>query len=413
MARKTIRDVARHAGVSVGTVSNVLNGRGRVGDATRARVEAAIAELGYRPDTIAQSLIARRRPADDRALPSDAPRLSSVGYLSVDFITRVGVLPHRDDRITAESIDRALGGPAANVAVYAASLHTRYPVQTELITALGFDTDSEWAVGELSLRGVGTIGIERRADKRLSRAIVMVEPNGSRTIVNEPLQLRRLDVARYLGHSERTQPTARRHAVHVEGYQVDSLAGDLRQVHDLGVTTSMHAAGLPASWADADGFHRLTEMFDLLFVNRDLAGKILGRPEARSADLLADMRGLLARSPAARTGCRVILTMDLDGASYLRPDGTGYHMPAPRTEVVDLTGAGDTLTGVFLAIWLNGAGPAVALRNAVAAASEAVRHQGAQGLDLDADRLADLTERAEPVVAFSHPDEAQTTQAEA
>lgn len=40
-------DVARRAGVAVGTVSNVLNGRVRVSDETRSRVEAAITDLGY------------------------------------------------------------------------------------------------------------------------------------------------------------------------------------------------------------------------------------------------------------------------------------------------------------------------------------------------------------------------------
>lgn len=40
-------DVARHAGVSVGTVSNVLNHPERVSAATRERVEAAVAELGF------------------------------------------------------------------------------------------------------------------------------------------------------------------------------------------------------------------------------------------------------------------------------------------------------------------------------------------------------------------------------
>jgi LacI family transcriptional regulator len=42
-----IKDVARHAGVSVGTVSNVLNRPDRVRPATRARVEAAILDLGF------------------------------------------------------------------------------------------------------------------------------------------------------------------------------------------------------------------------------------------------------------------------------------------------------------------------------------------------------------------------------
>ena len=42
-----IKDVARHAGVSVGTVSNVINRPDSVAEQTRIRVQAAIAELGY------------------------------------------------------------------------------------------------------------------------------------------------------------------------------------------------------------------------------------------------------------------------------------------------------------------------------------------------------------------------------
>ena len=43
----SIKDVARLAGVSLGTVSNVLNRPERVGPERRARVERAIAELGF------------------------------------------------------------------------------------------------------------------------------------------------------------------------------------------------------------------------------------------------------------------------------------------------------------------------------------------------------------------------------
>ena len=45
--RPRINDVARHAGVSVGTVTNVLNRPDLVADATLRRVEAAIESLGY------------------------------------------------------------------------------------------------------------------------------------------------------------------------------------------------------------------------------------------------------------------------------------------------------------------------------------------------------------------------------
>lgn len=51
-----MRDVAERAGVSVKTVSNVINDYPHVTPATRARVEAAIADLDYRPNLGARSL---------------------------------------------------------------------------------------------------------------------------------------------------------------------------------------------------------------------------------------------------------------------------------------------------------------------------------------------------------------------
>lgn len=51
-----VKDVARLAGVSVGTVSNVLNGRDTVRPDIRERVEAAIDSLSYVPNPTAQAL---------------------------------------------------------------------------------------------------------------------------------------------------------------------------------------------------------------------------------------------------------------------------------------------------------------------------------------------------------------------
>ncbi|GAB3881606.1 LacI family DNA-binding transcriptional regulator [Terrabacter terrigena] len=60
MARVSIKDVAARAGVSLGTVSNVLNRPTAVRAATRARVELAIAELGFVPNASARQLAAGR-----------------------------------------------------------------------------------------------------------------------------------------------------------------------------------------------------------------------------------------------------------------------------------------------------------------------------------------------------------------
>src|SRR3954469_11295187 len=56
----TINDVARAAGVSPSTVSYVLSGRRPISAETRARVKAAIAELGYHPHAGARALASSR-----------------------------------------------------------------------------------------------------------------------------------------------------------------------------------------------------------------------------------------------------------------------------------------------------------------------------------------------------------------
>jgi len=56
----TIDDVARRAGVSIKTVSRVLNGEPLVRDSTREKVRVAIRELGYRPNASARRLAGKR-----------------------------------------------------------------------------------------------------------------------------------------------------------------------------------------------------------------------------------------------------------------------------------------------------------------------------------------------------------------
>ncbi|WP_197517390.1 LacI family DNA-binding transcriptional regulator [Microbacterium karelineae] len=67
----TMQDVARHAGVSAQTVSNVVNGRSaRVGAPTRDRVIASITALGYRVNQTARSLRRGRTGTIGLGLPT-------------------------------------------------------------------------------------------------------------------------------------------------------------------------------------------------------------------------------------------------------------------------------------------------------------------------------------------------------
>lgn len=65
----TIRDVARAAGVSVATVSRVVNGTDVVKAETRLRVEAEVARLRYSPNAAARSLITNRTNTIGVVLP--------------------------------------------------------------------------------------------------------------------------------------------------------------------------------------------------------------------------------------------------------------------------------------------------------------------------------------------------------
>lgn len=73
----TIRDVARLAGVSRGTVSRVLNNQPRVDPETRVKVLRAIADLDFSPSALARGL--------------SIGRTHSIGVV-VPFITRPSVV---------------------------------------------------------------------------------------------------------------------------------------------------------------------------------------------------------------------------------------------------------------------------------------------------------------------------------
>jgi LacI family transcriptional regulator len=93
--RVTIHDVAFLAGVSVGTASKALNGRGQLRDATRERVQSAAQQLGFRPNDLARSLT--------------RGRTFTVGLLTSDSFGRFSIP-------VMQGVEDALG--AGSIAVY-------------------------------------------------------------------------------------------------------------------------------------------------------------------------------------------------------------------------------------------------------------------------------------------------------
>lgn len=87
----SIKDVAKLAGVAVGTVSRVINNSGAVSPTTRRKVEKAIQELNYIPNEIARNFKMRKSKMVALLLPSIwHPFFSELAYYIEDELDREG-----------------------------------------------------------------------------------------------------------------------------------------------------------------------------------------------------------------------------------------------------------------------------------------------------------------------------------
>lgn len=386
--RATIADVARHARVAKSTVSNYLNGHVRVSPDVTARVATAIAELDYKPSQIARSFTSRRM--SQRATSqfrSGVPCLTTVGHVSVDYIAAIAALPHREDRINAREIFKALGGPAANVAVIAAGLGQPWAVAVSLITLVGEDQDSDWAVAELGLRNVAIVPPTEPRDGRLARALILVEPTGKRTIIAEPLRVGQFDVAHFVTS---TDAATSRRCLHFEGFQVPQQISSAKMAREAGFLVTMQSTGLTAEWIAAHA-GELFRSYDIAIFHHQILHGLVESPSKSPEALVTWIAARASLADGDDWPAAVLVFFDYTRAALVRRDGTITWAEAPLVNVIDETGAIDAFAGAFLALWLNDVPLDQALRVAIAAASLAVTQFGAQEVRPDAaDLLAML-----------------------
>jgi LacI family transcriptional regulator len=135
----TIRDVAARAGVSPTTVSHVINATRPVSLGVQARVEAAMAELGFQPNALARSLRRKRTHTVGLIVPDSAnPFFAEIGRGIEDtsFANGYSVMlcnsdgdPGREllymDLLAQKQVDGILLVPTGNQVQLAATLRTR------------------------------------------------------------------------------------------------------------------------------------------------------------------------------------------------------------------------------------------------------------------------------------------------
>ncbi|MGY1692712.1 LacI family DNA-binding transcriptional regulator [Geodermatophilus sp. SYSU D01105] len=184
----SIRDVAGRAGVSVGTVSNVLNRPELVSAATRGRVLDAIAELGFvRNESARQLRAGSSRTVGLVVLDIANPFFTDVARGVEDVVNAAGlalILCNSDDRPDKE---------AAHLAVLA-----EQRVQGVLITPTAEPTPE---LAALRGRGVPVVLVDRRAPDTDQCAVATDDVLGGRLAAGHLLECGHRRIAFVGGHS--------------------------------------------------------------------------------------------------------------------------------------------------------------------------------------------------------------------
>lgn len=310
-----------------------------------------------------------------------APMFVAAGYLNIDLVAQVPVLPAADQRVTATQIRRLLGGMATNVACAAAQLGAPWPLRVELIAPAGDDEDSAWALDQVRRCGVSCTSVFPSATGSVTHCLILVEPNGQRVIVSEPLAF---DDGRILQRMRDASPAENMRLLYVDGYRIPAALEAVAGARSLGWHTAVDLDGVPAEWRRAGGLAELRSRFDFVFCNRAVAAAIwpeVAEGQDRRLSTLAELSAGLSGWGDTELSAwgTLVFTLGRQGALVVPASAPAFHIPGLPVKTVDSTGAGDVFAATLLATWLHGVDLEFAARYATMAAALSTTAVGAHG----------------------------------
>ncbi|MFE7119537.1 carbohydrate kinase family protein [Streptomyces sp. NPDC057654] len=269
------------------------------------------------------------------------------GYGNSDLTVNVPALPGAGDRVQALGIERHDGGMGANAAAAAA----RMGADSRFAGVVGPDALSDAFLNGLGAEGVDVAWTSRAG--RLTTAVILVTPDGERSVISEDDYLTGdhvADVVRWCAEAGGGW-------LYLDGYRfpwaaplLEGVTG-LRAVVDLDGCESADAARAALSAADH---------------------AIIGRAQAER--LLGPDLGAVA----VAHGTHLLVTDGARGWRLHTPDGDTRDGAAIEVRVRDATGAGDCFVGCYLAELERGAEPAAAAAFASVAAGLSCTGPGAR-----------------------------------
>lgn len=285
-----------------------------------------------------------------------------LGSINQDFVLKVERRPNPGETVTNAELSTHNGGKGANQAAAAALLGA----SVTILGRVGGDEFGEPLVRSLEAKGIDTSLVERATDASTGAAFITVTPDGENAITVAPGANRSLtpeDVeaaADAIGDSR------------VLVAQMEIPLGTVLRAVEVAVERGTRALVNLAPVLEVP--RGLLELLDPLVVNEHEAGFLLGSKVEGVEGALSAAPKLLSLGPRS-----AVITVGEDGAVLAVEDESVRHLPAPRVEVVDTTGAGDAFVGALATRLARGATLEEAVGYAARAGAAAVTREGAQG----------------------------------
>jgi len=269
-------------------------------------------------------------------------RVVVVGSLSIDLVTQVERHPGPGETVLGTGLERMAGGKGANQAVAAAACGAT----VVMVGAVGSDEAGSAYLARLSARGIDVASIRVAPGCPTGHALIAVDEAGESSIVvvagaNATVDPDDLDVLGSVGPGD----------VVLLQLEVPSevVTSAVRRASARAARVVLNLA--PYALLPPD----VVALADPLVVNE------------HEALLLADSESM----PAS-----LLVTFGAAGAAWDGDQLTGPEVDP--SQVLDMSGAGDAFCGALSAALVAGADRHAALRSALAAGADAVRHRGAQ-----------------------------------
>ena len=230
----TIRDVARHAGVSIGTASKALNANGRLRQETRDKVIRVARELGYRPNDLAQSLHRNKS--------------MTVGIISNDSFGRftLPIVEALEDQLAERGIAIFMCNATDDPARERQHLDQLLGKRIDGLVVTARRADMRPAVGPLP-PGLPVLYVYSQADDAGALSLVPDDEGGARLAVGHLVSLGRRRIAHITG-PERFEAVRLRHRGYAAALSAAGIAED-------------PALYLSGSWSESWGREAVAKLY--------------------------------------------------------------------------------------------------------------------------------------------------------